>query len=526
MKDAVFSLKELLRLCFSEPLHWLSDEPVPDPLVYWVALNTADVQKGDILLLPEGRMTPKIAEQIQKREGVAVILLGETSSWEPATTYKFPVVKIPSDQDIREVYRAMVTILVNQRAYLMERGVRIHAQLAQLEAEGAGIEGLAKAMFELSGRGILVQDKRLEILAQCPSSALGAIWEDILTQLDTVDVLPRELRDRKEAGQTSAIFRQEIPGGLERLVAPISVGGVARGYLSFVDIAGSLDSLDYLVAEQGALVCAVEMARTKAVREAEKRLKGDLLTALLQENITPRDANLWIQSMGLDLTHAHTALRFAWNSPSPPSRRRLETLINGEVAHLGLKVLVRSMGTEVVCFCQIHPDQSRPDNALALGEAVLERGKQEYPEIPMSCGVGSPAPDLGSWRDSFRQAGQALEMARRLRERRTLYFPDLSVYRLLLQLEYHPELQTFKQEILGPLLAYEGGSELLRTLEAYFDNNGNLSQAAEALYIHRNTLIYRMERIAEISGLDLDNTETRLAVQLALRIHRMTDNVK
>jgi purine catabolism regulator len=103
-----------------------------------------------------------------------------------------------------------------------------------------------------------------------------------------------------------------------------------------------------------------------------------------------------------------------------------------------------------------------------------------------------------------------------------LYFPDLSVYRLLLQLEYHPELQAFKQEILGPLFAYEGGGELLRTLEAYFECNGNLSQAAEMLFIHRNTLIYRMERIAEISGLDLDNTETRLAVQLALRIHRMT----
>ena len=526
MKDAVFTFKELLRLCFSEPLHWLSDESVPDPLVYWVAVDAADVQKGDILLLSEGKLTPKIVEQTKKKEGVAVIFLGEASPAEPAALYKFPVVSIPSDQNVREVYRAMVTILVNQRAYLMERGVRIHAQLAQLEAEGAGIEGLASAMFELSGRGILIQDKRLEILAQCPSSSLGAIWEDVLAQLDTVDVLPKELRDRKEAGQSLAIFRQELPGGLERLVVSISVGGVARGYLSLVDIAGSLDSLDYLVAEQGALVCAVEMARAKAVREAEKRLKGDLLTALLQENITPRDANLWIQSMGLDLTHTHTALRFAWNSPSPPSRRRLETLINGEVAHLGLKVLVRSMETELVCFCQINPGQSRPDNALALGEAVLERGKQEYPEIPMSCGVGSPAPDLGTWRDSFRQAGQALEMARRLRERRPLYFPDLSVYRLLLQLEYHPELQTFKQEILGPLLAYEGGGELLRTLEAYFENNGNLSQAAEALYIHRNTLIYRMERIAEISGLDLDNTETRLAVQLALRIHRMTDNVK
>jgi len=525
MKESVFELNELVRLCCSGPLHWLSDEPVQDSLVHWVALEIEHVQKGDILLVPEGKLTSKIVGQVKKREGVGVVILGEAPTEGPASPYIIPVLNVPDEKDVREVYRSLVTILVNQRAYLMERGVRIHAQLAQLEAEGAGIEGLVQAMFELSGRGVLVHDKRLNVLAQCSSAALASIWEDILAQLDTVDVLPKELRNRKEAGITSSVFRQEIPGGLERLVAPISVGSVARGYLSLVDIAGSLDSLDFLVAEQGTLVLAVEMARAKAVREAEKRLKGDLLTALLQENITPRDANLWIRSMGLDLTHAHTALRFAWNSPSPPSRRRLETLINGEVTRIGLKVLVRSMETEVVCFCQVSTGQGNPDNAITLGEAVLVRGKQEYPDVEMSCGVGYPASELGNWRDSFRQAGQALEMARRLRERRPLYFPDLSVYRLLLQLEYHPELQTFKREILGSLLAHEGGSELLRTLEAYFNSNGNLSQAADALFIHRNTLIYRMERIAEISGLDLDNTETRLAVQLALRIHHMIDNV-
>jgi purine catabolism regulator len=142
----------------------------------------------------------------------------------------------------------------------------------------------------------------------------------------------------------------------------------------------------------------------------------------------------------------------------------------------------------------------------------------------MRSGIGLPAGEISLWRDSFRQAGQALEMARRLGSREPQYYPDLSVYRLLLQLEHHPDLHTFRSEILGSLLSYEGGGDLLKTLEAYFEHNGNLSQAAEALYIHRNTLTYRMERIAEISGLDLDHNETRLAVQLALRIHRMLES--
>jgi purine catabolism regulator len=323
------------------------------------------------------------------------------------------------------------------------------------------------------------------------------------------------LRDRKEAGRKPAILPQSIPGGLERLVAPIVVGGVARGYLSLVALEGELDALDHLVIEQGALVCGVDMARLKAVREAEKRLKGDLLSAILSEDLTPRDTHLWVQSMGLDLAESHAVLRFAWDGEAPPSLRRLETLVNGEIARLGAQAILENLRAEVVCVCQTKA------TALKLADAVLARAVEEYPETPARCGIGTAVDDLSRWRDSFRQAGQALEMARRLEAGKPLYFPDLSVYRLLFQLEYHPELQAFKQEMLGPLLVYEGGGELLRTLEAYFRHNGNISQAADALFIHRNTLIYRMERIAEITGLDLDNTETRLALQLALRIHKM-----
>jgi purine catabolism regulator len=263
------------------------------------------------------------------------------------------------------------------------------------------------------------------------------------------------------------------------------------------------------------------MARSKAIREAEKRLKGDLLSALLQETLSPRDARLWVQTMGLDLEEAHVALRFAWDGSLPPSRRRLETLLNGEISRLGLRGIVSALGAEVICFCQIGAGPGRPEPVLELGKAIIRQGIAEYPGSLVCGGIGTPAKDLGEWQMSFRQAGQALDLARRLRESQALYFPDLSVYRLLLQIEFNPELVAFQEETLGPLLAYEGGGDLIHTLELYFAHNGNLSQTAEALFIHRNTLVYRMERIAEITQLDLNRPETRLAVQLALHILRM-----
>jgi purine catabolism regulator len=463
----------------------------------------------------------QVLARAHKSEVGCVLIVGELDRPIGKLPDNLPVAQAPSQKDVRTTQRLLATVLANQRAAIMERGVRVHAQLSQLAAEAEGLEAIAHAIADISGHAILVQDKRGNALADQPGTDLADIWADVLIQLTNYEELPEPLKDRKRAGKQAMMVIQDMPGGLARLITPITVGEVARGYLSLVGLTGELDALDHMVAEQGALVCAVEMARSKAIREAEKRLKGDLLTALLQENLSPRDARLWVQAMGLDLTQAHAALRFAWDAPSPPSRRRLETIVNGEISRQRAKVIVNPMGAEVVCFIQVEPDDARPALALDLGQRVLEQATREYPDIPLRCGIGAPAQVLSDWRVSFRQAGQTLDLARRLGERKPLYFPDLSVYRLLFQIEYNPELITFQEETIGALLAYDGGEELIHTLEVYFEHNGNLTQTAEALFIHRNTLIYRMERIAEITGSDLNRPETRLAVQLALHIHRM-----
>ena len=522
MNEKSIRLKDLLRLAFPLPVTWLAGECYGERLVRWVAMRTDELHEGDLLLVDSASLNSQLILQAQQQAAIGIVVIGGAETLLPLDVSELAVlVASGTEGDIYAVQRQLLVVLINQRAALMERGARIHAQFSQLEAEGKGLEGLVTAMSEISGRGILIQDKRGWILAQHPSSALLSIWSNILEQLGDLAGLPDYLVDRRQAGSAGTVITQQIPGGLERLIAPVIVGEIARGYLSLVTLEGEIDDLDYLVIEQGCFVCAIEMARNKAIRETEKRLKGDLLTALLQDDLSPRDAGLWVQTMGLDLEQAHLALRFAWDVPQPPSRRRLETLVNGAVAELDLHVIVSPLGSEVICYCQVPQDALRPEAALTLGQTVLDQASLEYPQAPARCGIGLPASSLEDWRVSLRQAGQALEMARRLAEPKPLYYSDLSVYRLLFQLEHSPELIAFQEETIGPLLALENASEFIHTLEAYFEHNGNLSQTAEALFLHRNTLIYRMERIAAITNLELDKPENRLALQLALRIYRM-----
>jgi len=523
MTNPPISFRDLIHLAFPESaIRWIAGERFAMVSVNWVVTVVEEVSQGDIFLLPSPELNIQEVWIAQQRGAAGVVLIG----LQPATTNGLasglPIVALDSEEDLRAVQRLLLILLINQRAGLVERGYRIHLQLAQLSAEGAGLGGLVKAMVDISGKGVLVQDKRGYVLAEQASAVLLGIWQDVLAQLSTLSSLPEFLRDRKVAGKKNTPVLQEVPGGLVRLIIPITVGEVARGYLSLVGLPAEMDELDHMVAEQGVVVCAIEMARSKAVREMEKRLQGDLLIALLHDEFSPRDAGLWAQTMGLDLNQAHVALRFAWGEPDSPSRRRLETLIHGEVTRLGLKVIISAMGPEVICFCEVQPDTNRPTPALDLGQRVIDQGKEEYPDIPTLCGIGTSAQDLSEWHTSFRQAGQALEMARRLGTGKPLYFPDLSIYRLLFQIEHDPELLAFQEEMLGPLLAQDNSQELLRTLESYFAHNGNISQSAAALFVHRNTLIYRLERIATILNQDLEKPETRLALQLALHIYRMS----
>ncbi len=522
MNAKSISLKDLLRLALPSPVTWLAGECYGERLVRWVATCTDELHEGDLLLVESANLDSQLILQAQQRAAVAIVVIGGAEIRDPLDVAELAIlVTGEMEGDIYAIQRQMLVVLINQRSALIERGARIHAQLSQLEAEGKGLEGLVKAMSEISGRGILIQDKRGWVLAQHPSSTLLSIWKNILEQLGDLAGLPDYLVDRRQAGSSGTVITQQIMGGLERLIAPVIVGEMARGYLSLVGLEGEIDDLDYLVIEQGCFVCAIEMARNKAIRETEKRLKSDLLTALLQDDLSPRDAGLWAQTIGLDLEQAHVALRFAWDSKQPPSRRRLETMVNGAIAQQGLRVIVSPLGSEVICYCQVPQEALRPEAALLLGQSVLDQASREYPEAPARCGIGIPAPSLEDWRVSLRQAGQALELARRLAEPKPLYYADLSIYRLLFQLEHSPELIAFQEETIGPLLALENANEFIHTLEAYFEHNGNLSQTAEALFLHRNTLIYRMERIAAITNLELDKPENRLALQLALRIYRM-----
>jgi purine catabolism regulator len=103
------------------------------------------------------------------------------------------------------------------------------------------------------------------------------------------------------------------------------------------------------------------------------------------------------------------------------------------------------------------------------------------------------------------------------------HYDDLGLYRLIARVSDVAELERFCAERLGGLLEYDAhhGSELLATLRAVIEADGNLQKAAEILCVHYNTLRYRIQRIQEIQGCRVDSWRQMAEVDAALKAYQV-----
>lgn len=512
-------------------------------LVTWVTVLTEanhlqdQVQGGDIVILPaplQAQLGEKKLAQIlpalARIQAAALLTLCPVSAEvaAAAAANQLPILVVSGDATLRQVHQGIAGLLANRQKQIAERGLQLYRRLTEMSREGRGLVPMTEVMSRLTGKIVAVQDKRLEIQALIIPDGRTVDSASLHRVLTQSDHLPPVLRNRKAAANTpQSHWQQLLPvgdGHMARLISPIISGDRARGYVSVIGRPDELDMLDTVTVEQGAAACALEMAKAKAISEVKKELRGDFLEGLLAGKLTGEEIQRLAGRLDHDTDRRHAILVMAWAGVNTPSLRRLETPLNWLLSSHKRPALTHIHGAEHVCVFQALEDGDDDlTSAVELTRRLREHLRAEFPHDRLLCGLSGPARNLSDWPEVYQQALQAMDLARRLRLYETVDFNGLGVYQLLTELEHLPAVQRFNQHMVGPLVQYdkEHGSNLIQTLDAYFDHHGNVSQTAEALYIHRNTLHYRLERIQELTGQNLDLADQRLALQLALKLWQL-----
>lgn len=428
--------------------------------------------------------------------GVVALGAVEPEDARAAEEVRLPLLQLPENSDLREIEREISRLIGDFEAQLDRRGAQLYNLLTQESLSGRGVPGLLDVLAEQTGQGVACYAVNGELRVQRARGsariALQALRPDI-------------------AGETNLLSQQIW-------VEPVGHAEYPAGYLA---IAGTtLDEWDRAATARGAAALALEFAKEQAVVAAEERLRGDFVSSILaggagdQATIVRRGGEL-----GYDLTVPHTALLVKPDDSGTIMLTRLINSIQNELNRRAVAAPLSNRNGAVLCMVPLEKSSLR---ARDLADLLRERLSGDYPGLVLA--LGSPAATISEWRRTLEEAEQALLLGRQLfGPNQVVAFSDLGVYRLLVRLRETAELWAFHNETLSALSEYDRrqDGELIKTLEAYFNHLGNLRATSQALHVHRNTLLYRLERIKQISGLDLDNAEEYFALWLALRAHRV-----
>lgn len=540
-KTQEITVEEIRKLALPLSTRIISGEGLLDRAVTWTTvihpeddITSKSVQKHELILFapvnnpPRAHSDSELVHWSAKVRAAAMIFSAAVNptALAEAKSYNLPVLTLPDNIRIRDVEKTIISLLVYRKGQIERRGTQIYRQLTQISSRNEGMNELIGAMARLTKKAVIIHDKRLHPLSHKLQPQFVDIWDDVELFLKKQDNLPVELHDRHRVVDVDPpVLMQALPiAGMARLVAPIITSNIGRGYLSIIGREGDLDEIDQLVCEHGAAACALEMAKQKAINETEKRLRGTFLDRLLLGDVSLQEAVRQGERFNHDMTQTHLAFVLSWRGENQPSLRRLETIVNTVITYERAAALVwiRETEGEVVVFHAT--DFENPiDSSMALSLAFSKEINEQYPQNRVAIGLGQVARDINIWRASYRDAVRAMELAERLQTDIPLFIGDLGVYQLILSLSDRDKLSDFCEHTLGLLTDYDmrQKADLIKTLEAFFNCHGNLSQAATSLIVHRNTLLYRMNRINEIAGIDLNRPETRLALHLALTIRRL-----
>jgi sugar diacid utilization regulator len=381
---------------------------------------------------------------------------------------------------------------------VLERAHEIHLRLTAAVLEGADFQAVVQTLADLIGRGVAVIDANRRLV--CTSTP------------------PPE----------PALHEAADPA----LTSDIRVGAELLGYVLAPEGDPGSRDLDLRAVEHGATVLALEVVNERVARATEERLQADFLADLLNGRDEPEDRLIErARHYGLTLGLEHRVVvvqlegwadyqASAGLSEAVGKRRRTEVL-----RLVGNRIVERLPGSLVSragdALTAAVPTESVADPLPTLRGVIADirrRVDQVAPGLVLSAGIGTTARTSGEFPDSHRDAQHCVELLRRLgRPGEVLARDELGILGLFIDSQRSDELRALAVRVLGPVMERDSdsGGALVQTLDEYLTRNCDARACADALYVHVNTVRYRLRRVEELSGLDLRNPADLLTATIA-----------
>lgn len=302
-----------------------------------------------------------------------------------------------------------------------------------------------------------------------------------------------------------------------------------------------MSGLSALAVEQAAHVIGLEMTKKQAVKERSRRYKNEFFSDLIEGHMSAEQEVLHRGSKYGLQTEATAFIIVAKLDDSPAHRQRnddsaTEERLNAE-RDAYYEVLKREFARLDVPFVMFtkndvfgilvqQPEDSWDEAAFIKRLALASERIYTDEQTGLSFGIGNPFTNVLDLGLSFKEALKALQSGYLLKRKHFVQsYQTMDVSRLLRMLPYE-ELRRFYEEALKDLFNKEENdqNELLRTLRCFYDNHCQIIDTAKELFIHRNTVIYRLEKCEKLTGRRLKDPLESFRFRVAFAIEPLLKN--
>ena len=471
-----------------------------------------------------------------------------------ANRLDFPLIELPFGYSLSAAAATINRRLFSGGEGQLEQTLAIHREVMQTALTSGGLFRLTETLVRLIGNPVLVTDSSWNLLCHVdrPDNPFP-LAEHVSTVPKRppfpeafLATLPDSLRNYKKA--VTRIYELEGGGKVHCRIRPIAAHNFIYGYLIVWESVRDLGELDYVALEQVAVVAALERIRAKEVEQTKLRVRKDFLDDLLSGNIESQNAVRSLAKLhGLSFDSRYRCLvvrldreetlaqedllragrgKYASNA-GPTEADRMAALAAQAAEETGVNIVSVPRGLQLVVLADLgrSPEQgTQAVRRMARRLAELLNGPEAASQALVV--VGKAAPALSEVSKSLRDAQNGVHMARTtgLRDH-VVFMDDFAAYQLLRDHVDRDSLSRFCRSSIGPLLEQDekNGTQFVETLDKLFLHNGSISDAAKDMYIHRNTYIYRLEKIKALLDTDLKNPRKLLELQLGLLAHRILE---
>jgi sugar diacid utilization regulator len=376
---------------------------------------------------------------------------------------------------------------------LIERLRGVHLAMVEAVLGGDGLREVARLAAAAAGAPVAIVVPRLDAAAAWPDG----------TDTDVLRAYVADrLRDRPANVPEGVAAEVPIESGDEQVGAVLMLGK------------GNPDAGEFL--HLAAVASLTEVAVEEAREEVEQNLRGSFLEELrAREDLEPRDVVRRAARLGCDLARGAVVLCAELETDRP---RHVVATICGEVPG----ALAEVFENRVYALLPATGGDDAPERTLATARALADRLRRWG-----SVGLSTFHSDPAGFRGAIHEAELVLEVLTVSGGAGMGSAQDIGTgtYRLLFRvLASHPEeVRSFYEDTVAPIVRYDDQyrTDLVGTLDAYLEHNCNMNATAAAIYAHRHTVAYRLDRVRELTSLDPTLSEDRERLGLGLKAYRI-----